>query len=152
MANTHQHGSQISHDLYQTRFYRVWSNMKKRCNKPNAFNYHRYGGRGITYDPKWETFSGFYEDMYPTFNPNLQLDRIDNNKNYTKGNCRWVTPKENALNRSQTHLWEYKGRKLTASDWAREVGIKYSTFSMRLWKYGWSVEKAIETPVRRVKL
>jgi hypothetical protein len=152
MSNVHKHRSKISHDLYQTRLYRVWANMKKRCNKPNAYQYHRYGGRGITYDPKWETFSGFYVDMHETYNPNFQLDRIDNDGNYSKENCRWVTPKVNSLNRSQTHLWEYGGEKLTAIDWSRKIGIKYSTLSMRLWAYGWSIDKAIETPVRGIKL
>jgi hypothetical protein len=90
--------------------------------------------------------------MHETYNPNFQLDRIDNDGNYSKENCRWVTPKVNSLNRSQTHLWEYGGEKLTAIDWSRKIGIKYSTLSMRLWAYGWSIDKAIETPVRGIKL
>ena len=39
-------------------FYLCWQNIKKRCNNKKAGNYKFYGGRGITYDKKWETIHG----------------------------------------------------------------------------------------------
>ena len=62
--------------------------MRDRCNNPNAKNYNRYGGRGITYSPEWESFSQFYADMGER-PEGLTLDRIDNDRGYTAENCRW---------------------------------------------------------------
>jgi hypothetical protein len=73
--------------------------MKARCNNKNHEFYHRYGGRGITYDPKWETFEGFYEDMGEKPGKGWDIDRIDNDGNYCKENCQWLTRSENAKKR-----------------------------------------------------
>ena len=76
--------------LSGTRVYNIWSHMKRRCNNKHNNAYERYGGRGITYDHKWETFEGFWEDMEEGYEEHLTLDRKDNNKGYCKDNCRWV--------------------------------------------------------------
>ena len=78
------------HNFYKTRQYYAWSNMKSRCNNENHEHYLYYGGRGITYDDSWETFEGFWQDMSDGYSDELELDRIDPNKNYCKSNCRWV--------------------------------------------------------------
>jgi len=79
-----------------TKTYQVWSNLKKRCNQKD--NFPRHGGRGITYNPSWEYFENFYLDMGEC--PIGQtLDRIDNDGNYTKDNCRWTTYSEQNINR-----------------------------------------------------
>lgn len=83
--------------LYQGREYHSWNCMKNRCNNSNLKEYKNYGGRGITYDPKWETFEGFYEDMGER-PENTSLDRIDVNGNYCKENCRWATKEEQQRN------------------------------------------------------
>lgn len=74
--------------LSTSKVYNIWSNMRARCNNPKNVGYYLYGGRGITYDPKWETFEGFWEDMEDGYEDSLSLDRIDNNKGYYKSNCR----------------------------------------------------------------
>lgn len=81
--------------------YRAWKAMRKRCNNKNYHAYHRYGGRGITICDRWDSFENFYEDMGNSPSNIHQLDRIDNDGDYKPLNCRWVTPKENANNRSK---------------------------------------------------
>jgi len=81
-------------------FYGAWQNMKKRCLNLNYTSYADYGGRGIKVCPRWlESFENFRDDMLPTWQKRLQLDRIDNNGNYEPSNCRWATRSQNVKNR-----------------------------------------------------
>jgi hypothetical protein len=72
--------------------------MLKRCfNKKNkAFN--RYGGRGIKVCDRWLDIKNFIEDMYPSYQEGLTLDRIDVNGDYEPDNCRWTTVNIQARN------------------------------------------------------
>lgn len=87
----------MEENLYQGREYKSWNAMKQRCNNPKNPQYKDYGGRGITYVDKWESFKGFYEDMGKR-PEGTTLDRIDVDKNYCKENCRWATRKQQQHN------------------------------------------------------
>lgn len=85
--------------------YVSWCGLKQRCNYKEGKDYSRYGGRGITYDPRWESFVEFFKDMgdppYDTITKErLSLDRRDNNGNYCKENCYWATRSEQQFNKS----------------------------------------------------
>ena len=88
----------IRHGMTKTTTWVCWQAMKTRCNNPNKDMYKHYGGRGISYDLRWEVFENFLADMgeKPV---GLELDRIDNNGDYCKENCRWITHRENCQNR-----------------------------------------------------
>lgn len=134
------------HGKTRTRIYRAWSNMKKRCNNEQHKDYRNYGGRGIKYCEKWETFDGFYDDMGEEYADNLTIDRIDVNGDYTKANCRWITVKEQGNNKRNTRYFEYKGEILTLTDIADKYGVKYKLMKDRINTLGWSIEQAVEEP------
>ena len=118
--------------------------MKTRCDNPTHKAYSRYGGRGITYDPRWINFENFISDMGLKPDSKMELDRIDNDKNYCKENCRWTTHKEQTRNRGgkrATRLYTFNEKTMCIADWAREVGISPQSMQKRLNK-GWPLEKA----------
>lgn len=86
------------HGMKDSRAYNIWKQMKSRCNNSSTMHYEYYGGRGITYDPKWEDFIGFWEDMEVGYSDDLTLDRIDVNGVYCKSNCRWISMQLQAQN------------------------------------------------------
>lgn len=79
--------------------YGVWCTMKSRCKNKKSISYERYGARGISYCESWEYFSNFIKDMGSRPSSKHQIDRINNNGNYCKENCRWVLPIKNSSNR-----------------------------------------------------
>ncbi len=134
------------------KFYNSWANMMKRCYKKNNIFYHNYGGRGIKVCESWHDIGNFKDDMWKNFlehnikhgGQNTSLDKIDNDKDYCKENCRWATAKEQALNRRTTKLFEFNGLSLTLYDWARKLGKNRSTLAMRI-HYGWDINKTLTT-------
>lgn len=120
--------------------------MKTRCDNKNCTHYERYGGRGISYDPSWNDFNVFLKDMGQKPDPKMELERIDNEKNYCKENCRWATRKEQTRNRGgkrATRLYTFDGKTMCIADWAKEVGITSQSMQKRLNK-GWPLEKAFK--------
>lgn len=127
--------------------YTVWRDMLARCLNPKDPGYHRYGGRGITVTLRWQhSFQAFYEAMGPRPSPDHSIERIDNDRGYESGNCRWATQVEQARNRRTNHILTFQGRALPLVAWAEETGIPDDTLLHRL-KKEWSVEQALTTPV-----
>lgn len=140
------HQGAKTHGMRNTRLYNIWSGIKQRCDCPTSTNYERYGGRGITYDPRWESFECFYEDMGESYHKhvtehgedNTTIDRIDFNGNYYKENCRWRNPTEQANNRRSNLYYQDK----SMADWCRELGLKYSTVNSKVQR-GMPLEEAL---------
>lgn len=88
-----------THDLSKTRIYRIWADMKKRCDNESHAYYDDYGGRGISYSAEWCSFEAFFRDMVDSYSDELELDRSDNSKGYSKDNCCWTDRSNNCHNR-----------------------------------------------------
>lgn len=89
-----------THGLTHSRTYATWESMIQRCTNKKHKNYKHYGARGIQICNSWLLFENFLKDMGKRPNK-LELDRIDNNGNYEKSNCRWATRSKNLKNRNR---------------------------------------------------
>lgn len=127
--------------------YKVWADMLNRCNNKKSVSYPSYGGRGIVVCERWQDSSLFLEDMGQRPSAIHTLDRRDNDGPYCKSNCRWATPTEQAYNRRNNVLWIHAGEALPVKQWSMRTGIPLATLVTRRFN-GWSVERALTTPVR----
>lgn len=97
------HQRRWKHGFSRTKIYRLWKDIRRRCENPKRRRYNRYGGRGIKVCELWITsFRAFWEwAMSHGYQEGLQIDRIDNDGHYCPENCRFVTAIENNRNRPQ---------------------------------------------------
>lgn len=121
-----KHG--LTHGKKGTPTYSSWSAAKNRCLCETSKDYHRYGGKGITFYPPWaEFFELFLTDMGDR-PPGTSLDRIDNTRGYEPGNCRWATREEQQRNRPGRYEWHIKGHTFnTAKEAATHFGVTVHT-------------------------
>ena len=82
--------------------------MKQRCTNPNNRQYEEYGGRGITVCKRWLIFANFFEDMGEK-PEGLSIERPDNDKGYSPGNCVWADRKTQNSNKRNNRWLEANG-------------------------------------------
>lgn len=92
--------------LGKQRIYHIWISMRERCLNPNAKQYKDYGGRGIKICPEWDDVEVFCQDMGERPSIRHTLDRIDNEKDYCKDNCKWSTLEEQARNKRTSVFYD----------------------------------------------
>lgn len=126
-------GDDTASTYTECRLYKIWADMKQRCNNRNHKKYHLYGGRGIGHTYEWEQFPEFerwaYENGYREY---LTLDRRNNNLGYFPENCRWATYKEQANNARSNHLFTIGHETHTISEWAEIWGVPRTTARNRI--------------------
>ena len=123
-----------THGLSKTKIYTTWINMKWRCIKPTNKDYSRYGGRGIKISQDWLIFENFLADMGLPPSQSHTIDRINNDGNYEKSNCRWATKEEQANNRRSSKIVSFEGVDMSVSNVARLCGIPSKSLQYRLRK------------------
>jgi hypothetical protein len=108
----------------RTPEYNVWLHMRERCTNPNHVRYARYGGRGITIDPAWDSFAQFFADMGER-PPGLTLDRVNKDGPYAAHNCKWSTDSEQNKNRIERATEHCGGRDGSprCGYWANHAGF-----------------------------
>ncbi len=131
-----------SHGMTHTPEFKNWTNMWDRCTNPNNKDFERYKYRTPT--SMWRDFAVFISDMGLRPSKYHSIERLDNEKGYSKENCVWATADVQAQNRKNTHNLTYKDKTQSLAVWAREFKIEPSKLAKRL-KLGWTVEKALTT-------
>mgnify|MGYP006871981469 CR=1 FL=1 len=138
-----------THRLTATPTYWSWQAAKERCYNPRNHKYPSYGERGILVCDRWRnSFEAFIADMgeRPV---GMTLDRIDPDMHYSPDNCRWATPRQQALNRKSQRLHEWHGQRLCLKDIAMLEGIPRTTLNKRYLESA-SIEDAVaQTKARR---
>lgn len=142
----------------------IFRNIKRRCYNPNNKQFKDYGGRGVKLCKEWadsemvnlgkrgrvsKGWLAFQEwSLNNGYSDNLTIDRIDNNKDYSPANCRWVSRKIQQNNKRNNRYITYRGKKQTLAQWCEELQLNYSTTYYRLSVMHLSVEEAFNRPLR----
>lgn len=121
-------GRHTKHADSNSKLYRVWDSMVRRCHNPNHRAFPSYGGRGVTVCQEWRDYRGFMTWAQDSgYQEGLTIDRIDNDGSYEPSNCRWATRKEQQNNRRCCVYIEHDGRRLTVTQWSELLGIPRHT-------------------------
>ena len=126
--------------------YWCWKAIKQRCLNPRCRAYRNYGGRGVTVCDEWMDFEPFLAwALDAGWRKGLDLDRIDNDGNYTPSNCRFVTRRENVNNRRKTTLITVDGVTHPSTVWADMIGACHGTVK------AWRIKHGIDYAATRIK-
>ena len=138
-----------THGMTKHPAYQVWKCMRQRCTIPTHRAWKNYGGRGIRVCAEWlESFENFWRDMGESFAVGLELDRKDNNGDYSPENCRWVTARENTRNKRSCVYIRTPYGPMRVWDAVEASGLKKSTLFYRQ-ATGVPAEKMFDPPNAR---
>jgi len=101
----------FKHGMRWSRIYRAHANMLQRSTNKSHPRNKDYISRGISVYKRWFKFENFRDDMYKSYLDHVKkfgekqttLDRINNDGNYCKSNCRWATQKIQANNKRKKY-------------------------------------------------
>lgn len=146
MATHTTHGHTKNRSM--SKAYKAWGQIKERTANQNRADFKNYGGRGIKMCKRWSnSFEAFLKDMGEP-KQGMSLDRRNNDGHYEPKNCKWSTRKEQNNNKRTNRMVTFRGQTKTLAQWAEMIGVHRCTLSARITKCGWSIEKALITPVR----
>jgi hypothetical protein len=116
----------VKHWMSKTRFYHLYHDIIKRCYKPKTLWYKNYWWRWIKCE--WNSFEEFRDDMYESYiKSNLKqisIERIDNNKNYSKDNCIWIENADQYKNkRNNIIYWWMPLQSYCKKHWLKYIRI-----------------------------
>lgn len=121
----------LKHWMANTRIYRIYQWIKDRVDNKKHRSYKYYWWSGIKCE--WNSFEEFYRDMWESYDDHVKkywerdttIDRIDNNWNYCKKNCKWSTWKEQMHNREIVERCWFNYTNKLSSKWWLKTSWKY---------------------------
>ncbi len=137
----------------ERHLYNVRKKLIQRCYDTHAKDYPRYGGRGIKVCPEWRQSWPAFRDwaLSHGYQQGLEIDRRDNYGGYSPENCRFVTRKENMRNKRNNRPLTLHGETHLLIEWSELTGLSSMRICRRIDRDGWSVERALTTPVDKKK-
>jgi len=122
------------HGLWNHPLYGTWAGINTRCYDKRHIRYHRYGGRGISVCDEWKNNPAQFIAwmIKENWKQGLEIDRRDNDGNYTPDNCRVVSRQTNANNKSNNHRITIHNQTMTISQASRKYKINKSTIRERI--------------------
>lgn len=140
---------------------RLWARIQAqiyRCTSTNSTSRKRYRDRGIQVCKEWlddpikaydyilETFPDAYELM----DKGMDIDRIDNNLHYMRGNIKFSTKIENMNNTEANKYLEAFNERLSTTMMVRSYANyderQVATMTQRL-DIGWDIHRALMCPI-----
>lgn len=122
--------------------------MRQRCNDSNAPQFKDYGGRGIKICKRWDKFENFLSDMGEKPRE-MSLDRKNNEKGYSKSNCRWATRAEQNRNKRNIQKVIFRGKEFYLLDLCEKYKMNVRTIRARMTRDGLDVETALSMNLRK---
>lgn len=116
------------HGLSKHELYETWEQMIQRCTNPNHKSYSNYGDRGISFCPTWKEFPQFLRDMGER-PKGMTLERKNNNKGYSKRNCKWATRTEQNSNTRRNRILKFKGENYTMKSFGEKFNVSAKMLS-----------------------
>lgn len=115
--------------------------IRSRCDNVLYIQYKNWWWRWIKCE--WTSFEEFYNDMKDSYVPWLSIDRIDNDWNYCKENCRWLTKSENSRKANKNYipsknLYEEKQRPFDPLD------VLFNDCWLNIKWYCWNKKKFVD--------
>lgn len=139
-----------THGMSRTRTYTIWVGMRNRCsNSARGKSRALYFEKGIRVCARWESFECFLADMGKA-PAGLTIERANGSKGYSKSNCRWATPREQANNTTRNSIVTHGGVTATVATWADRIGVKPNTLVYRL-RRGIPLERALSVDIGFIK-
>lgn len=95
--------------IYRKRYPKligIYRGIKKRCYQKNCIAYIYYGARGIKMCDEWlNNATSFFEwSIHNGYKEGLTIDKINNDKDYSPNNCRWINQMMQSRNRKSNKL------------------------------------------------
>lgn len=126
------------------RIQNIFNGMKSRCYCKDDKSYRWYGEKGIRICDEWLDNPLLFEkwSLQNGYEDNLTIDRIDENKDYSPNNCKWITLEQNSKYKSTTSLIKVNEEEHTGRDWSEILGIGTNVINTYIRNYG--LENTIE--------
>lgn len=125
----------IKHNGSRTKLYKVWQEMKYRCNRKDHKFYGYYGARGIQVCEEWFKDFGKFQEWSSVNgyveNAGLEIDRVDNDKGYSPENCRWISHAMNLQNTRRKLVCEIDGKEITLKELSKQLNVTYNKLYCR---------------------